>query len=60
MQQFEKVVAHYAPWMDEMSRVCIENNQIDPALYQKHNVKRGLRDSSSKECILPSYRLRQK
>ena len=44
MQQFEKVVAHYAPWMDEMSRVCIENNQIDPALYQKHNVKRGLRD----------------
>ena len=44
MQKFEKTVARYAPWMDEMSEVCVRNNQIEPSLYQKHNVKRGLRD----------------
>ena len=44
MQKFEKVVARYAPWMDEMSEVCVHNNHIEPSLYQKHNVKRGLRD----------------
>lgn len=44
MQKFEKVVARYAPWMDEMSEVCVRNNHIEPSLYQKHNVKRGLRD----------------
>lgn len=44
MQKFEKVVARYAPWMDKMSEVCVRNNHIEPSLYQKHNVKRGLRD----------------
>ncbi len=44
MQKFVKVVARYAPWMDEMSEVCVHNNHIEPSLYQKHNVKRGLRD----------------
>lgn len=44
MQKFEKVVARYAPWMDKMSEVCVRNNRIEPSLYQKHNVKRGLRD----------------
>ena len=44
MEQFEKVVAHYAPWMRKMSEVCVENGTIDPSLYEKHNVKRGLRD----------------
>ena len=44
MQKFEKVDARYAPWMDKMSEVCVRNNHIEPSLYQKHNVKRGLRD----------------
>ena len=44
MQKFEKTVARYAPWMDEMSEVCVRNNHIEPSLYKKHNVKRGLRD----------------
>ena len=44
MEQFEKTVTHYAPWMRKMSEVCVENSTIDPSLYQKYNVKRGLRD----------------
>lgn len=44
MQQFERVVSHYANWMQKMSEVCVENNNIDPALYEIHDVKRGLRD----------------
>ena len=44
MEQFEKVVQHYAPWMRKMSDVCVENSTIDPSLYEKYNVKRGLRD----------------
>lgn len=44
MQQFERVVSHYAGWMKKMSDVCVANNNIDPSLYEKHDVKRGLRD----------------
>ena len=44
MEKFEKTVAHYAPWMRKMSEVCVESSTIDPSLYQKYNVKRGLRD----------------
>ena len=44
MEQFEKTVQHYAPWMRKMSDVCVESSTIDPSLYQKYNVKRGLRD----------------
>ena len=44
MEQFEKTVAHYAPWMRKMSEVCVESSTIDLSLYQKYNVKRGLRD----------------
>jgi|GEM_PF-2060010 len=44
MEQFEKTVTHYAPWMRKMSEVCVESSTIDPSLYQKYNVKRGLRD----------------
>lgn len=34
MEQFEKVVQHYAPWMRKMSDVCVENSTIDPSLYE--------------------------
>lgn len=44
MNEFEKVVSHYAPWMDKMSEVCVNCNTIDPSLYTKYDVKRGLRD----------------
>ena len=44
MEQFEKTVMHYAPWMRKMSDVCVESSTIDTSLYQKYNVKRGLRD----------------
>ena len=32
------------PYICELSRKCIENAYIDPALYTKYDVKRGLRD----------------
>ena len=44
MEQFEKTVAHYAHWMRKMSDVCVESSTIDTSLYEKYNVKRGLRD----------------
>lgn len=44
MEQFEKVVKRYSPWMRKMSEVSVENSTIDPSLYEKFNVKRGLRD----------------
>ena len=32
------------PYICELSRKCIGNSSIDPALYTKYDVKRGLRD----------------
>ncbi len=33
------------------SKVCVENNSIDPSLYETYGVKRGLRDKSGKGVI---------
>lgn len=44
MEKFEKVVAHYSRWMRKMSAVCEKSDNIDPSLYEKYDVKRGLRD----------------
>lgn len=35
----------------KLSDMCIENSAIDPALYQKYDVKRGLRDISGKGVL---------
>ena len=35
----------------ELSKLCVENGQIDPALYQQYDVKRGLRDLNGKGVL---------
>lgn len=35
----------------ELSELCYENSNIDPALYSKHDVKRGLRDVNGKGVL---------
>lgn len=35
----------------ELSELCYENSSIDPALYSKHDVKRGLRDVNGKGVL---------
>ena len=32
------------PKIEELSSLCLENSKIDPELYTKYNVQRGLRD----------------
>ena len=34
--------------IEELSKLCRENYQIDPELYSKYDVKRGLRDINGK------------
>ena len=45
--QFSEVNAE----IEELSKLCVENGQIDPELYSKYNVKRGLRDTSGKGVL---------
>ena len=35
----------------ELSKLCVENSRIDPGLYQKYDVKRGLRDLNGKGVL---------
>lgn len=35
----------------ELSKLCVENSRIDPELYQKYDVKRGLRDLNGKGVL---------
>ncbi len=39
------------PEVQKLSEICIKNNIIDPALYSKFDVKRGLRDSNGKGVL---------
>lgn len=32
------------------SKVCVDNNAIEPDLFDEYGVKRGLRDKTEKEC----------
>ena len=34
--------------VQKLTNLCIENGQIDPSLYAKYDVKRGLREISGK------------
>lgn len=51
MQKFERVVAHYADWMNQMSEICATSTNIAPELYEKYDVKRGLRDINGKGVV---------
>ncbi len=37
--------------IEELSKLCVENSSIDPALYTKYEVKRGLRDINGKGVL---------
>ena len=39
------------PQVEELAKRSVENSQIDPALYAKYNVKRGLRDRDGKGVL---------
>ncbi len=39
------------PEVKNLSQLCIENSNIDPSLYAKYDVKRGLRDISGKGVL---------
>lgn len=39
------------PEIIELSKLCVTNGAIDPALYQKYDVKRGLRDLNGKGVL---------
>lgn len=39
------------PKINSLSELCVKNNNVDPALYRKYDVKRGLRDVSGKGVL---------
>ena len=39
------------PGLIQLSELCIKNSSIDPELYQKYDVKRGLRDLQGKGVL---------
>ncbi len=39
--------AHYEDFIRDMSETAVASDSFDPALYQKYNVKRGLRNADS-------------
>ncbi len=43
--------SHITPQILELSALCENNNTIDPALYGKYDVKRGLRDLNGKGVL---------
>lgn len=51
MQQFERVSKQYAEWLSELSTQAGDSTSIDQALYEKYEVKRGLRDLNGKGVV---------
>lgn len=45
---FEKMMDDYSR---RYSKICVENNQIDAALFEEYGVKRGLRDKNGKGVL---------
>jgi len=46
--RFEKIMDDFS---SKYSKVCIDNNQIDAALFEEYGVKRGLRDKNGKGVL---------
>ncbi|KUK10044.1 MAG: Uncharacterized protein XD50_1684 [Clostridia bacterium 41_269] len=42
----------FASEMEKLVSLCLKNNQIDPELYVKYNVKKGLRDLSGRGVLV--------
>ena len=43
--------SHITPKIEELSALCRNNYNIEPELYQKYEVKRGLRDINGKGVV---------
>ena len=48
----EKGSAEYEKILDELVGYCNDSGTIDQNLYVTYDVKRGLRDSNGKGCLL--------
>ena len=46
-QYSDSIFAHYEDFIRDMSETAVASDSFDPALYQKYNVKRGLRNADS-------------
>ncbi len=46
-----KVYSENTPEIEKLADICRSNDNIDPYLYTKYNVKRGLRDESGKGVL---------
>lgn len=49
--EFDQDFSVVTPEITELSKLSIENGIIDPALYKKYDVKRGLRDSDGRGVL---------
>lgn len=49
--EHKREFSEITPKILELSELCYENSNIDPALYSKHDVKRGLRDVNGKGVL---------
>lgn len=45
------LIVKYSHRIYELSRLAAQNNDIDPTMYQKYDVKRGLRDKNGKGVL---------
>ncbi len=51
MAMMEKDFSRLTPQIEELAKKCISNNQLDATLYDKYEVKRGLRDLNGKGVL---------
>ncbi len=49
--EFDRDFSVVTPQITELSELAISNSSIDPSLYGKYNVKRGLRDSDGRGVL---------
>ena len=47
----ENNFSEITPEITSLSDLCLQNSSIDPALYGKYDVKRGLRDINGKGVL---------
>lgn len=52
------VYSEITPEMEALANLCVKNGKIDPELYAKYDVKRGLRDINGNGVLtaLPIFR----
>lgn len=46
-----KTLSEVTPEITELAKLCVKTDRIDPSLYEKYDVKRGLRDLNGKGVV---------